>query len=196
MRWRDLARAVVELVNEELNDTRVRVRHMIERGIVDRVLDSTGFQELTVQIHEGDDPVEGEHFHPNGLYNHANAGAETLVLRIGGNAAHAVMLAVAERALRPKGKAAGGTGLYPTSGPKAGQLVIWIDPATGIVHAGSEAADDFVALAGKVLEELQAIRSHFNTHTHTATSEGAPTLVPDQAMDAPSSVAATKLRAD
>jgi hypothetical protein len=60
------------------------------------------------------------------------------------------VIAVSQRAMRPKGKPAGTTGLYPTVGPKAGQLVVYIDPATGQLRLGSDTASDPVTLESKV----------------------------------------------
>jgi hypothetical protein len=56
------------------------------------------------------------------------------------------------------------------------------------------AAGDFVALAQKVLTELQTIQSNFNAHTHpTPWGPSGPPLAP---MPAPNSVACTKLKTD
>lgn len=58
-------------------------------------------------------------------------------------------------------------------------------------------ATDFVALAAKVLTELQSIKTAFDTHTHpfVATGAASPTSAPTVAMPAPSSVAAAKVKA-
>jgi len=54
-------------------------------------------------------------------------------------------------------------------------------------------ATDFVALASKVLTELNSIRSQFNLHVHVET--GASTNTPTVPMTAPNSVAATIAKA-
>jgi hypothetical protein len=62
-------------------------------------------------------------------------------------------------------------------------------------------ASDFVALAAKVLTELQDIKSWADTHTHTTTatvSTGSVGVVstPTVPMPAPNSVAATLVKAE
>lgn len=54
-------------------------------------------------------------------------------------------------------------------------------------------ATDFVALASKVLTELNSIRTQFNAHVHVET--GASTNAPTVLMTAPASVAATIAKA-
>jgi hypothetical protein len=69
----------------------------------------------------------------------------------------------------------------------------------GLHLVGSNAATDFVALASKVLTELQAIKNSYDTHTHVYNpGPGAPTTtaVPVPLLTAPGSVACTKLKAE
>lgn len=76
------------------------------------------------------------------------------------------------------------------------------DPSRPIVRGFDDAADftlvsiggaDFVALAGLVLSQLQAIKTHLDAHTH-GTGVG-PTTPPTVPMPAPQSVAAAKVKA-
>ncbi len=199
MRWREISRAIVALVNEELNDTRVRVRHMIARGVVAAINDATGFQELTVEIQEGDDPVEGEHFHPGGLYHNAGQGAECVVLRIGGNPAHAVMLGTAERALRPKGKPRGTSGLYTTAAtlPATPGMKVFCD-LLGVVHLGSDNAGHFVPTATKVDALFARLDSVLRGWTPVANDGGAAlkTAFMSEFPAAPLTTAGTKAKTD
>ena len=84
-----------------------------------------------------------------------------------------------------------GTGFVPVS--------LTLDASTEIKVGAS--ASDFVALAAKVLTELQDIKSWADTHTHTTTatvSTGSAGVVsvPTTPMPAPSSVAATLVKAE
>jgi len=68
----------------------------------------------------------------------------------------------------------------------------------GQLKVGSSAASDFVALASKVLTELQAIKAAYDGHTHSylpGPGPAAVTVVPVPLLTAPGSVAATKLKA-
>jgi len=84
---------------------------------------------------------------------------------------------------------------------KDGGSVIHIKP-NGEIHAGSENAADFVALAQKVLTELTALRDSFNNavivfNTHGHPSFGSPPTPPLQVPPAAvNSMAASKLKAD
>jgi hypothetical protein len=76
---------------------------------------------------------------------------------------------------------------------KDGGSQIHIKP-TGEIHIGSESASDFVALAQKVLTELQSIQTWANLHTHVAPSGATGTAIPS--LNSPGSVAAAKTKAD
>ena len=92
-----------------------------------------------------------------------------------------------------------------------GGIQIHIKPSDEI-HLGSENADQFVALAQKVFDEIDALRStvnslvtNFNSHIHITTATVGPTAVPgviapttSQASPpaAVNSVAAAKVKAD
>ena len=81
-----------------------------------------------------------------------------------------------------------GTVTAGTADPVTANLVV-----DGIVDV---AALDFVALAAKVLLELQAIKAWADDHVHTGvTAGGAVTAVPSVPLPAPGSVAAVKVQA-
>lgn len=70
---------------------------------------------------------------------------------------------------------------------------IHIEPGSGNIQIGKKAADDFVALAQKVLTELTKIQTSMNTHVHpTGVGPSGVATVPYT----PASVAATKTKAD
>lgn len=99
-------------------------------------------------------------------------------------------------------------GLYPVSEPladaHAANMVLGKDGGgqihlkpSGEIHIGSENAVDFVALAALVLSELQAIKTAHDLHTHTGVTTGPGVSgTPVLPMPAPSSVAASKVKAD
>jgi len=81
-----------------------------------------------------------------------------------------------------------GTGFVPVS--------LTLDASSEIKLGAS--ASDFVALAAKVLTELQDIKTAFDTHTHPFAATGAvsPTSAPTAPMPAPNSVAASLVKAE
>ncbi len=80
--------------------------------------------------------------------------------------------------LRPASNPLPATAFAPDGG------VLW-----GRHYLGGSDATDFVAMAAKVLSELQAIVTGYNTHTHPVT--GAATGVPASTLPNPSSVASS-----
>jgi len=76
------------------------------------------------------------------------------------------------------------------------------DPTWAVLYgmwaAGGSDATEFVALATKVLTELQSIKTAFDAHTHAylpGPGPSTPTATPLNPMPAPGSVAATMLKA-
>lgn len=73
--------------------------------------------------------------------------------------------------------------------------------ANGIVEVGGGDVKDFVALAGKVMEELEEIRSKFNAHTHqvettgTASAQKGTASAPDTKIPAAQGVGAKRAKA-
>ena len=87
--------------------------------------------------------------------------------------------------------------------PQTPEIAAW-EHATALTLAvvGATGSADHVALAQKVLDELNSIKSDFDGHTHEyvaplhpATPSAAQTMAPS-AMTSPSSVACTKLKAE
>ncbi len=64
-----------------------------------------------------------------------------------------------------------------------------------LVYLGDSTAVDFVALAGLVLAQLQAVKIAFDAHIHSGGTIGGFTGIPSALMPAPSSPAATKVKA-
>ncbi len=78
--------------------------------------------------------------------------------------------------------------------PSRPRVANWEPGGLTLVTIGSADLAKFVALAPRVLEELQASKQSFDTHTHP--SGMGPTGVPTVPMTTPSSVAAAKLKAE
>ena len=71
-------------------------------------------------------------------------------------------------------------------------IVVSSDPPPQLVEIGE--STDFVALARRVLSELQSIKTAFDSHIHPASTPNAGT--PAIPMPTPSSVAAARLKVD
>lgn len=148
------AEQMLRLLKRVMRPLETRVRNMVVRIVVDAVNDGKKFQSLKVQgvADETDDDVE--HLQPGGLSHVAGKGAEGVALRIGGRGGNTVVLCVSSRAGRPKGLQEGETALY-TVGLLGGiKVLCTID---GDVLLGSDEAEDLVALAPLVNDELARI---------------------------------------
>ena len=93
-----------------------------------------------------------------------------------------------------------------------GGTQVHIEPSNGTIHLGSESAAEFVALAQKTFDEIDAVRStlnshitNYNAHIHTTTATIGPSAVPGVISPTTSSstppaavqsVAADKVKAD
>jgi hypothetical protein len=78
---------------------------------------------------------------------------------------------------------------------KPGRSVRVIVDGGGLVHLGSEVGAEFVALAEKVLSELQSIKTSHDTHVHSGGTILGLTGTPTVSMPSPESVAADKVKA-
>lgn len=95
-----------------------RLRLVASRGIVKLVDDSFKLQGMQVQVY-ADDLRDGvERFQNYGISSVPFAEAEAIVLALGGNASHTVVIAVDDRRYRLKGMAEGEVALYDDQGQK------------------------------------------------------------------------------
>jgi phage baseplate assembly protein V len=164
-------------------------------------------QALQVSLLADQTADDVEHFQPYGFTSSPPAGSEAVVVSIGGNTDHLIAVVVTDRSSRLAGLLTKDSAIYTDDGNKvhcksADGSIAAVPSSSGLVHLGADAGAEFVALADKVLTELQSIKSDFDAHTHAAgtlqDSVPAPctgaTATPT-AMTAPSSVAATKVKA-
>lgn len=163
-----LADDMFRLVHKATSRMRTQVGMMIARAVVESVGDGSGFQGLTVTVLAGESLDDVEHLQPGGLSHVSVKGAEGVLLCTNGSRDNAVALGVANRGERPKDLLPGATVVYAI-GPLAGQLRI--SPLGAIEATGSSGtADDFVAMAGKVLSRLEALETAHNSHIHITTA--------------------------
>jgi phage baseplate assembly protein V len=92
-----------------------RVQHMIARGVIRDVDDSTKAQIAGLELENGYRPTKVEHLHPYGLSTHPRRGAEVIALALGGDRDHLVVLATPDRRYRIK-VAAGEVALHDDQG--------------------------------------------------------------------------------
>ena len=95
-----------------------RVLLMVGRAVLTAVKDSTKTQGLQIKLFDGEVRDDVERFQNYGLTSVPEEGAEALVLFLGGNRDHGVVVAVEDRRYRPKGLKPGEVCVYHKNGDK------------------------------------------------------------------------------
>ena len=143
-------------LNRILQPIRTRLANVDARAIVSLVTDTTGIQTVQLGVLEGETRDGLERPQPYGFTSVPLAGAEAVVLFVGGKRDHGLVIAVDDRRYRKKGLAAGEVALYHKDGPfvllKSTRVVV--DGAE--LRLGSDAAANFVELANLVDARIAA----------------------------------------
>jgi phage baseplate assembly protein V len=98
----------------------LRSLNQVIRGEVARAVETTKMRGLQVTLREGDDPTDDttEHFEPYGFTSAPKAGAEALVVTLGGAADLPVVIVAADRRYRLLGLANGEVAIHDDQGQK------------------------------------------------------------------------------
>lgn len=92
-----------------------RVRGMVARGVLKLVDDGSGVQRVQVQV--GPQVLDGvDRPQMYGFSSHPPAGGEVVVVFVGGNRGHGVVVGEGDRAHRPKAGEAGSVVVYDDAG--------------------------------------------------------------------------------
>lgn len=146
-----------------LRPVRARVANMIARGVVKLVDDSQKLQLLQLSVGPDEVRDQVERFQQYGLTSLPDAGAEAVVVFVGGARDHGLAVAVDDRRYRVSGLASGEVVIYS----KAGQT-IWLK-ADGTIEIGGGTMQP-AALGQDVRDELDALWSALQGHTHAVTN--------------------------
>lgn len=104
--------------NRILGPIRRRLAHLVARAVVTLVNDAAKMQTLQLGL-LADEALDGaEHWQPYGFTYKPHAGAEALVLAVGGHRAHSVVIACADRRYRLTALEDGEVALYTDEGDK------------------------------------------------------------------------------
>ncbi|WP_448660293.1 phage baseplate assembly protein V [Sphingomonas sp. CJ99] len=122
---------MIERVTKPLAD---RLRMMVARAIVTAVNDARGVQEVQVEL-LADEVIDGvEHLQPYGLTAHPVAGAEGVMVAVGGLRSHGLVIAVGDRRYRLQGLAQGEVAVHDDQGQRVliGRDGIRIESGLGV----------------------------------------------------------------
>ncbi|SED37398.1 phage baseplate assembly protein V [Pseudomonas anguilliseptica] len=86
--------------------------HIVTRAVVSLVNDAAKMQALQVSLLADEQLDNVEHWQPYGFTAHPLAGAEALVLAVGGHRAHSVVVSCADRRYRLVGMQGGEVAIY------------------------------------------------------------------------------------
>jgi phage baseplate assembly protein V len=89
-----------------------RIQAMVARAIVARVDDAPQWQEVQIELLEGETLDAVEHVQPYGLAAHPKPGAEAIVVALGGVRSAGIVIACGDRRYRLKGLQEGEVALY------------------------------------------------------------------------------------
>jgi len=186
---------LIQLIYQILKPLQRKMQLMISRCVLKLVDDSLKCQGLQVSLLSDELRDDVERFQEYGFTSVPYSDAEGIFVSVGANRSHGVVVATEDRRYRPKNLNAGDVCLYTDAGER-----VYLDKDNDIVNIGAKAAAEFIAMADKVLTELNDIKTAFDAHIHTTTATIGPSAVlgiispPTVAMPAPNSVAATKAK--
>lgn len=106
----------VRLIKSLLDPIKRRVFLMIARGIVENVNDGEGVQFLQVSLLAGELRDELEHFGNYGFTSSPPVGSEAVVVFVGGNRDHGIVVGIDDRDTRIKSQAEGEVTIYDKQG--------------------------------------------------------------------------------
>lgn len=139
-----------------LGPIRHRLAHLVARALVTLVNDATKMQTLQLGL-LADEALDGaEHWQPYGFTYKPHAGAEALVLAVGGHRAHSVVIACADRRYRLTSLEDGEVALYTDEGDKVhfkrGRVIDVLTETMNIsASAGVNFATPVITTTGKIV---------------------------------------------
>lgn len=167
------------LSNRILGPIRRRLAHLVARGLVTLVNDAAKMQTLQLGL-LADEALDGaEHWQPYGFTYKPHAGAEALVLAVGGHRAHSVVIACADRRYRLTALEDGEVALYTDEGDKLhfkrGNV---IDIVTNTLNISASTAVNFdtpvINTTGQIVSAGDQVAAGISQtgHTHGAVQTG------------------------
>lgn len=155
----------VDLITRLLAPLKTRIANMVARAVVQLANDAGGLQVVQLSVLEDETRDGCERFQQYGLTSVPFAGAEAVVLFVGGRRDHPLVVAVDDRRYRKKDLQPGEVALYSA----AGQWVLL--KADGTIDLGGGTMQP-AALGQDVRDELDDLRAKFAAHTHAVPSTG------------------------
>lgn len=178
--WRMVTRITAPLAR--------RVRLTVARAVVQLVDDATKLQSVQIQIYDDQIRDGVEHFQPGGISHVPSAGAEGIMLSVGGDTSHGLLVNASNRDQRPTEMNEGETQVWDKTGSKVhlkSDGDVAMVPSGSFVHVGGDPAEAPIARADLVDARLAAVETQhnllsaafnlavgvFNVHPHALSSQ-------------------------
>jgi len=165
---------MVDLVRRLVEPVLHRVKVLAQRAVVRSSTDTTKAQTLELAVLSRETLREVERFAHFGLTTRPPTGSEVVVLCLGGNRDHPIVVADEDRRARPVATLAEGEVCLYASGPA--RIFVRADGSVEVVASGDLKVAGKVAVTGDVeatgnvsdlVGTLAALRSAYNVHTHS-----------------------------
>lgn len=146
---------MIETIKKIIAPLQRRIMMMILRGVIQSVKSDTGLQLVQLTALPGEVIDNLEYVEPYGFTSIPVAGAEAVVLFIGGNRDHGIILSAGDRRYRPKTLSPGDSAMYHSDG------TILVLKGNGKVKLQNPAGNELIT----VLSELLAFLINARTDT-------------------------------
>jgi len=167
-----------------IRDLRQRILLVVGRGVVQRIDDSGGVQQVQATFLSDEVHDKMEHMQAFGFVSHPPKGAEAVALFRGGRRETGVVICVAHRQYRLSALAEGAVAIHDQAGNKIvlnNDGTVDVDAATinlnGAVNISGDVIVDGKVSAANVEDNigtLAAFRTAYNSHVHTANGTSPP----------------------
>lgn len=170
---------MIQQMKKMIDPLRKRVMTLAARAIIKLVNDATAIQKIQATVLNNEVRENNERFQEYGFTSVPISGAEGVILRMGSNSDHGIIIATEDRRYRLRNLESGEVAIYTDEGDyiKLGRdNHITIQTTTLTVNGNMEVTGDILDNAGSNSNNIAAMRSIFNLHKHG----GGP--VPDTTM--------------
>lgn len=169
-----------------------RVHLMISRAVLSALVDTSGRQFVQISALKGETKDNVERIQQYGMTSHPHTGAQAILLCVGGNRAHPVVIAVDDPRYRHKSLESGEVCLYTDEGDTIilkRNRTIEINTQNLVVKASSKARFEtpLLEVTGEIKDRsdnggksMHEMRAAYDSHTHH--ENGSNTNPPTQTM--------------
>lgn len=171
-----------------------RILLMVSRGTLSTLVDSHGRQKIQLTALKNEVKSDVERVQQYGFTSNPLAGAQVIMLSVGGNRGHPVAIAVDDPRFRPTDSEGGESGLFHFEGHRIRLMqdgIVQIECTQCVIKASDKIRCEtpILEVTGEVKDRcdldgqtMSDMREIYNSHVHPENDSGGPTSVPNQHM--------------